>query len=297
MGTELQINIEKSNFEDIAKLTGQASFDGNRSTLSKLKINKESVDDDENAIPPGSFTFMHPEHGNVYGKTAKLRIFLRGYQYILYDAKNKENSVKSKIITSWSEEAIDTKGTVRCGKVPRKEADTLTSDQLEANNQIKCYQHIFGVLTMDAVNAKGEKVAIENHPVKMQVRGKNYMAMDEVIQVMSKKRREMVRTEINLSLKREKNGDVTYYVINTAVDFKSPHVWRGDDDMELLKDFIDYKDVVNEDVFKQYTKALKGGSVSKEDKALAKALTLDDFPDDDLEDIGRPVKGTVIDAG
>lgn len=284
------INIATSNFTDIAKLTGQDSFDGEaRSTLVRLKINTESTDDDENTLPPGSFTLMHPEFGNVYAKTANLRIFVRGFQYIRYDSKDKEKNVRSIIIRNWGEEAVDSNGTIRCGKVTRKEADTLTGDAAEYQKSVTCFQQIIGLVTLnDAVTAKGVEVEVVDMPVRLQVRGKNFMAISEIIDVMTKKRREMIRTNINMSLKREKNGSVTYYVIQPTVDFTTPTIWRGDDDMEVLTNSIDYFKVINDDVMKYYTKALKsGGTVSKADKKLLKdvASLENDFTDDPLPEI------------
>lgn len=292
MSTELVIG----NFNDVLKATGQQSFDRSDS-LARLKINTDATDDDENTLIPGSFELSPSDARKAYSKTASLRIFLRGFQYSRYNAKDEKSSVRSKIIKQWSEEAFDTSGGFKCGKVPRKEKDTLTPAQQLDQKDIVTHMYLFGTVTLpDAANAKGEAVEVVDQPCLMKVRGTNFFAISEYIDLLTAKKRDMIRTAINMTLKREKNGSVIYYVVQPSADFTAPFIWRGDVDLNLFHDFETYVSSVNAAVYEDFTKALSVkkaageaeeilGGVIKPSKKASRSLD-DDFPNDDLKDLG-----------
>ena len=85
-------------------------------------------------------------------ETATLRPTANHFQYLHYDSKQKKLASKSKIIASFREEAIDTNGTVRCGKP--------VSSQLRDNPELKerwadvtCFRQVRGL-----VSGKGKTV-------------------------------------------------------------------------------------------------------------------------------------------
>ena len=79
------------------------------------------------------------------------------FQYLHYDSKQKKLASKSKIIASFREEAIDTNGTVRCGKP--------VSSQLRDNPELKerwadvtCFRQVRGLVSGKGKTVDGETV-------------------------------------------------------------------------------------------------------------------------------------------
>ncbi len=86
---------------------------------------------------------------------------------------------------------------------------------------------LFGVISGEGTNIKGEPTTVENLPVGFRFRGLSYQAFDNAIKSLTDKKRLMANTEIKLSLKRGKNGDNVYYTAVPEIDFTAKNVWRG----------------------------------------------------------------------
>lgn len=301
-------------YDEVLKLTGQDSYGSDRSILQQLRINKDPEDDQGRSIPHGTFTCEVEDVGHVYAKTVTFRPFLRGYQYRKYDNDLGETVARTRILRNWSEEPFSTDGTIRCGRPKLAKNQEPTPEQAAVIKAVTCFQIIFGVVTFnDAVNAAGEKVEVRDYPVVMRVRGINYRIMSDLIDNLTRKRKEMIYTNITLGLKREKNGEVVYYTFIPTVDYLAPRVWRGDADLELLKNFNGYLDGVNKKIFDDYKATIMSGVDAADSAKVVDAVvrtvdvakTLDaDFHDDPLPETmggvaksGRRANTTVISAG
>lgn len=267
-------------YEQIAQLTGQEMPSKATSTLKVLKINRDFEDDDGNALPSGTFT-INVDGENVYAKTIKFQLFMQRYQYIHYDQTEGEFVGKSIMANNLypQTEVPDSTGTMRCGSVPSAKRDNLTVEQATKQKDIKCYRMLFGKVTFnDAVNAKGEKREVANMPIIWKARGANFMPISVPLDALTAQRKPFIYYDMIVSLKKEKNGSVIYYVGT----FSSPNgpLDFGEDDQNLLADFNSYIEMENKDVMKDYDSALRSsGNIID---AEATTVTMDDVLNDDI---------------
>ncbi len=267
-------------YEQIAQLTGQEMPSKATSTLKVLKINRDFEDDDGNALPSGTFT-INVDGENVYAKTIKFQLFMQRYQYIHYDQTEGEFVGKSIMANNLypQTEVHDSTGTMRCGSVPSAKRDNLTVEQATKQKDIKCYRMLFGKVTFnDAVNAKGEKREVANMPIIWKARGANFMPISVPLDALTAQRKPFIYYDMVVSLKKEKNGSVIYYVGT----FSSPNgpLDFGEDDQNLLADFNSYIETENKDVMKDYDSALRSsGNIID---AEATTVTMDDVLNDDI---------------
>jgi len=278
--TSLPTVANNLSFEQIAQLIGQEQPPKNGSSLTLLKINRDYEDDDGKPLPAGHFTINH-EGENVYAKTIKFQLFMQRYQYIHYDQAEGEFVAKSIMAHNLypQTEVPDTIGTMRCGSVPAAKRDSLTAEQATKQKDIKCFRMLFGKVTFnDAVTANGEKREVVGVPVLWKARGANFMPISVPLEALTAQRKPFLYYDLDVLLKKEKNGSVTYYVGTFSVgdgplDFT-------EDDQQLLQDFNNYVESENKDVMKDHDKALRSqGNIVDVDSA---DVTMDDVLNDDL---------------
>ncbi len=278
--TSLPTVANNLSFEQIAQLIGQEQPPKTGSSLTILKINRDYEDDDGNPLPAGHFMINH-EGESVYAKTIKFQLFMQRYQYIHYDQTEGEFVSKSIMANDLypQTEVPDTIGGMRCGSVPSSKRDTLTAKQATKQKDIKCFRMLFGKVTFDdAVTASGEKREVAGVPVLWKARGANFMPISVPLDALTAQRKPFLYYNLNVSLRKEKNGTVIYYVSNCSVgegplDFTEA-------DQQLLQDFNNYIEAENKDVMKDYDTALRSqGNIVDVDSA---DVTMDDVLNDDL---------------
>ena len=267
-------------YEQIAQMTGQEMPSKSTSTLKVLKINRDFEDDDGNALPSGTFT-VNTDGENIYAKTITFQLFMQRYQYIHYDQSEGEFVGKSIMANNLypQTEVPDSIGTMRCGSVPASKRENLTVEQATKQKDIKCYRMLFGKVTFnDAVNAKGEKREVVDMPILWKARGANFMPMSVPLVALTAQRKNFLFYNMDVSLKKEKNGSVIYYVgvfssPNGPLDF-------SENDQQLLIDFDSYIKAENKDVMNDYDSALR--SAGNIVDATSTTVTMDDVLNDDL---------------
>lgn len=253
MSTELStINSTISN-EDLMRLTGQEQGSGPKSFLPRLKINRDFEDSNGGQIPPGTYT-INIDDKDVYSKTATFRPFMKCFQYQVYDADTNTYPNKTILFKSWSEEALDEKGGVKCSKVTGKAKDKLTKEQVEAQKNIKCYTNIYGVITMEGATASGETISIENEPCLVRVTGSAFQPWNDTLDIITQAKRPYFASEIDLQApKREKKGATIYYVPVLKVNNKV--VAYTEDDFSLLKKFQETVQFENDPIIAKFKKS------------------------------------------
>ena len=104
------------------------------------------------------------------------------------------------------------------------------------------------------------------------------MPISVPLDALTAQRKPFIYYDMDVSLKKEKNGSVIYYVGtfkvgNGPLDFT-------EDDQQLLMDFNSYIESENKDVMKEYDSALRsaGNIVDVE----STTVTMDDVLNDDL---------------
>lgn len=251
--------------------------------LPLLKVNVDDEDENGNTIPRGQWS-LYGEDGRVFGKKASFRPYYAAYQYSHFDSNTMQLISKSIFFQNFSDEVFDTVGTYKCGKLPRKQIKTLTDHEQELQRKIKLAHTFFGLASVEGTNPKGEKAKVVDVPCMLVCRGANYMPMTEFFESLNRVNIPPYSVVVELDLKREKNGGVTYWtyqpdVIKEGLKLTTP-------DFELIKKFIDTVAAENKDVFELWRK--QNVSVKRGTKTITNGSTVDAALNDSVDDL---VKG------
>lgn len=250
--TALQIK-DTDNFNDIAKLTGQ-QVNTTQSFLARLTINRDFSTEDNKAIPPGTYKVEGNEQPAVYFKTLQFRPYMNSFQYAKYNAETNKFVNKSVLFKSWSDEAIDELGGIKCGKIPNKKAINLTPEQAAIQKTIKCYRFLYGTVTGTGTDADGKDVELNEYPVLWRSTGSAFQPVGDALDILTKAQRPSFTHQFELGLKREKQGSNVYFIPVLKVDLRTYRTIQ-DVDMELLVKFQDTLNFENVAVIEKYKKA------------------------------------------
>lgn len=260
--------------------------------LPKLKVNKHYIDDPETGTKlfPGTF-FVNDTNGvEYYAKTCIFRPFMQTYQITEFDPDEKKFVGKTVQIKDWSEEMIDTKGGIRLGKMKSKEKKGLDKNdpRMKADKDKTMYRLIYGTVQMPHATARdGSPMPLtEPQPCVYSNAGDSFMNyQDEYLSKIEKLRKLQPQYLLNVTLERKQNGDVVYYVPHFDFD-QSKVVPLSADDVELFKKFQETINFENEEVEKEYNKAVgvtKQTSIDADFvEKFAEGGLEDDFPESDI---------------
>ena len=242
MANDLQA-FESLSKEEIMKMTGQDDGAQMSSiTLPKLMINRQSEDDDGNALRPGVYMVYDSElETMVYGlkdKPIYFRPFVNSYQYMTYDSDNNNYSCSSVIFKSWKDEPIDSNGGLRCGRIIGKDREQLTQAEIDAQRPTRCYRLVYGLLTLTGTTATGESVTIEDRPVLFRVSGTNFSPIGQTLKSLKGRNSLMFNHVLELKTKRRKNpsGSIIFYVATINI---------ADKEIEFSKKDLEHMDMFN----------------------------------------------------
>lgn len=266
--------------------------------LPSLRVNYDDEDSDGNSVPRGQWT-IQSDGTQYFAKDVSLRVLYSTYQYSHYDADEGKMVSKSVHFTRFGEEVYDDAGGKKCGKVKRKDFESLSKSEQKVQKKIKLSKVLFGVVTLTGVDNKGKKATLKNEPCVFYARGTNYMPMSDLIQDMHNSKKVMQRTQLLLELKREKNDGVTYWSAVPAIEKEGVEVTT--DDYELMRKFALTAHAESEDIFNKWRAIVIKNSAGQKDvadKINAKVEDGDDIPfDDSTDDIGLDPDQTVLSAG
>lgn len=269
--TEVTV-FENGNFNDIAALTG--AYVKESIYLPRLRVNNEATDDTDKPVPVGAFKVSLKDQPTVYGKPASFRVFMNTYQYSQYI--NGEGYVNhSVIIKSFTEEALDMLGGVRCGKVTAKNFDYLSAEDKVIQATIKCNRQVYGLVTLqEAADADGNIVEVINTPVMLRLSGGSFMAPKDALDSITKMKHQYFQHNLLMTTKREKKGSNVYYSLNITPDLKNM-VEFTNDNMDTFKMFQEVIDRENNFITSKW-REVKKSRITDYDISVERALSLDD---------------------
>lgn len=276
--TNLPANLEELDAHALAKLTGQKE-DRTGNSLPTLRVNYDDQDGDGNDIPRGQWSCYLSDGRRVFAKKVSFRVFLTKYQYSHYNSDKQEFVSVSVYFDKFGDEAPDTAGGFKCNKVTRKQLADLTDAEKLIQKEIKASRVCFGLLSVEGVNPRGEPVSTENEPVMFYARGTNFMPMSDYIKTASASEGWLGAVKTKLSLKREKNGNVTYW---TVVPETADTIKYGKDDLELLRMFYDTVEAENKEILEKHWEAQKKKDEPQEDASDQEVISPpfdDDIPE------------------
>jgi len=249
--------------------------------IPRLGINRSPEDDDGNQLPVGNlFTFDSNVGQNVYGKPVTFRPFISAMQYMHYDPDKSEYVNRSIIFKNWKEEAVDILGGTKCGKVPFKDRESLTPEQLAEQRTIRCYRLLYGLLSFKGVKANGEEHTVSNLPTLWRVTGTAFAPVGSALDQITKCKKLMFTTTLSVDTKRQKKGGNVYYTPEISVNADAG-LEMSKEDMETLGVFQEVITKENTEVIDLY-KAAKKSNYDSSDKDMKKVVDQVEDPVDVL---------------
>jgi hypothetical protein len=254
-------NISEMSNEQIMKAIGQDDGSSKGINIPRLGINRSPEDDDGNE-----------KKEKEIGESAM--------QYMHYDPDKSEYVNRSIIIKSWKEEAVDILGGVKCGKVPFKDRESLTPEQLAEQRTIRCYRLLYGLLSFKGVKANGEEHTVSNLPALWRVTGTAFSPVGTALDQITKRKKLMFTTTLSVDTKRQKKGGNVYYTPEISVNAEAG-LEMSKEDMETLGVFQEVINKENTEVVDLY-KAAKKSTYEVSDKDMKKVVDQVEDPIDVL---------------
>lgn len=266
--------------EELMAISGQET---RRSFLPRLSINRQSEDEEGNALPMGSYAFYHDESGGtVYAKEVSFRPFLNRYQYMAYDPEERKYTSRSIVFQNWDQDAIDSTGTLRCGKVPAKNHDTLSAKDAAKQRDIKCYRMMYGVVSATAeIPSTGESVEVVNYPVLWRATGTSWGIIGDAQKLITQRKQPLMSYPWTLTTERAKAGGNIFYKPVIRPDF-SEVVALTDADYETLVVFGEMLKEENAAIEEEHVDAKRKLHNSNDDALEA---MINDVEDDTISDL------------
>ncbi len=264
-------DLTEENMAKLAAMVGQTETRSNvQQGLPRLAIEQQADNDDGEPLPKGSFR-IRLDNNTVYAKEITVRMFVRYYSYDLWDQQSPEDSIRTVLAPSLSDDFPDTSGGMKCGKLNKQEVEALSTNSLEHAKQksIKCTQVVYGIITgaKDATDTTGEAVDLKGTPFIWSARGSAFMPVANYIREVPSNKI-IFGQKVNIATKRNKNGGITYY---TPVFDKPQPVKIVDEDVETLNTFMKDIEKWNERVLKQYNER-KENVLAMDDLDVANSL-------------------------
>ena len=268
------ITMDDLNEENMAKLAAMVGQTETRSNvqqgLPRLAIEQQADNDDGEPLPKGSFR-IRLDNNTVYAKEITVRMFVRYYSYDLWNQNSPEDSVRTVLSPSLSDDFPDTSGGMKCGKLNKQEVEALSTNSLEHAKQksIKCTQVVYGVITgaKNATDNAGDTVNLAGTPFIWSARGSAFMPVANYIREVPSNKI-IFGQKVKIATKRNKNGGITYY---TPAFYEPQAVKISDEDVATLNTFIQDIERANERVLKLYNER-KENVLAMDDLDVAKAL-------------------------
>ena len=269
------MKIDEVNEENLAKVAAMiGQVDTSRpevaAGLPRLAIEQQNENKEGDTLPKGSFRLRVGEQ-TVYSKEIEARFFVRYYSYDLWNQDNPEDSIRTVLAPSLSDDFPDTSGGNKCGKLAKDEIANLSTNSLEhaIQKSIKCTLVIYGTITKaeGAATADGEEVDLKGTPFIWSARGSAFMPVNTYIREVPSNKI-MFGQKVKIATKRNVNGSVIYY---TPVFDKPQSIKVTDKDIELLNTFMEDINKWNTRVLKQYNER-KDTVLAREDLDIAQEL-------------------------
>lgn len=207
---DLQI-IEGKNLDALAGILGASNDSGgDTGRMPELKINSQVEDEDGNLLPRGEF-YIKGMDELVYAPTVKFRPLAHHYQWLHYDPEQNKLVNKTRLVSSFREEARDIKGGIKCGKPAYKAMQDMPQEERDKYKDITLFRQVRGLVSYTGKTISGKEVTIENQPVILMLKGSNYSPFEEDYIKTLPSGKKIFDYVVELTTEKHKNGSVTWY--------------------------------------------------------------------------------------
>lgn len=282
--TDLTI-IDADRERRLAEMLG-ASRQTQNDSLPTLKINHQDEDDQGREIKKGQF-FLTNQDEAVYAPSVRIRPLAQFFQYLHYDQETNKLVNRTIEVTSPYHEMRDMKGTLRCGK-PAGKLLRDNPDLAKKYADRTYFRNVYATVSYEGRTADGDIVEINDTPCVMRLKKANLGISnrdnpggweDDFFNQVPKGHF-IYNYHADLTLKKMKNGSVTYFVIEYV---KSPDYIPLDmTTLGYMESILERVKASNDQVEQAYLKALQG----EDDVDLAGEVLEYDYDDlnADLQD-------------
>lgn len=248
--------------------------------LPLLKINLEDEDDMGSPLPKGKFIITNQED-TVYADKVRIRPLSQMFQWVHYDPDQNKSVNRTLIIPNFRSEARDEKGGVKCGK-PASKVLKENPELAKQYKNITCFRLVHCLVSYVGKTASGEQITVENVPTLLRLKGANFSGFEEQVVDKLPKGKKLYDFWVEVSASKKKNGSVTYYVYDYAVDLGNP-VALDQPTYDTMLHIVEIVKAENARVQTKYDQAVRGGSI---DSAAMSAVDFidSDSLEGDLED-------------
>lgn len=274
------VTIDASQERQLAAMLGLAP-EGKSDLMPLVKINLEDEDDQGNPLPKGKFMVTGQDE-TVYAEKIRIRPLSQFFQWVHYDPDQNKSVNKTLIIPRLNVEARDEKGGVRCGKPPSKVLKE-NPEQAKLYKNITCFRLVHCLVSYEGKTASGEAMTVENVPALLRLKGANFSAFEDEVLDKLPKGKKLYDYWVEMSATKKKNGSVTYYVYNYAVDLGSPAP-LDQITYDTMLHIVDMVKAENEKINAKYEAAVRGKSVDKGALAAVEIIEAEDSLEEDLVD-------------
>lgn len=215
-----------------------------------LKICHDGEDKQGREIKRGLVSLSRQEDP-VWASEAKVHILAQYFQYREQDETGKVLN-KTMLQQDFRKgEALDQRGTLRCGKPTRKVLDQMSDDDKKMwAMRVKTTRIIRGIISYTGHTADGTEVEVTNTPFQHYMKGSGYMDFEKVIDSMpyGKQYHDYI-----LKMNTEKRGK--YYYTTYGIDFDTPAILNADV-ADTARIFQEMAKRENTGIQKKYSEAL-----------------------------------------
>jgi len=257
------MTISQEELDAFAAEMGASAEDlsgGGGSFLPAFKVWSEDDDEAEDAPRLKGKLYLTGQEENVFAdiKTVRFRPLTHTFQWRKWDKENQVVSNKTVLIYSFKEEAQDEKGTVRCGKPPSKELKDNKALQ-ELYKDITTFRIIQGYVSYTGKTKEGKTVEVKDVLASINAKGASFNQFDEEYIKLLPAKSNLWDFETGITLSKEKNVSVTYWVMHYVPDFatKKAVTIQVFNDMKELKSRIE---ATNKAIRKKYFDAVNSRS-------------------------------------
>jgi len=251
-------SLDLDNLDEAAlmAMTGQGGAPQQSAGLPRLSINYETEDDAGNTLPRGSWRVML-DGQYLYTTELSFRPFARMFNYSLWDSEEGKMTSQSIQTPSLGDRFPDSSGSEKCGRLSKDDEAALDPADPRAllSREVVCNQIVYGTISGDFKSADGTKVKVENEPIVAYFKKSGFRPVREAIDTITRQKKLMAKTVLQLSTKKNKMGSVTFWTPTFAqVDYLDQ---LTSEDMGLLKKFMETIKGYNDTILAKYRDASK----------------------------------------
>tara|TARA_A100000164_G_scaffold268206_1_gene240068 strand:- start:148 stop:1008 length:861 start_codon:yes stop_codon:yes gene_type:complete len=249
--------------------------------LPEIKMNVDDEDAEGNPIKKGLFWIKGLEGERAFADTINIRPLAHHYQYLHWSQAEKRMANKTILITNWSQEPKDERGTIRCGKPSSKEYNQLNDNEKAKFSEVKCFRQVRCLVDFDGKTSTGEKVTHTNLPAIILLKGSNFSPFEDEYTKALPKGSKIWDYKAKVTTERKKQGSVVYFVMHFEPDLKTK-LGLDDATFETMKGMASMIERENRSIISKYNQSLRN---TQEDMTTIDAVVShSDDLNEDFED-------------